>query len=122
MRSITKPEPCLLYERETMLGFALHLGKRVARREKVRGQGVAGVSAERQVAVPVRHLERAAQQIAASPDMSRPGQDVSSKLVIDPGLEPCQSALLDQLIAELAEAKTGRIVAKCAPATAPSMT
>ena len=36
-----KPEPRLLREREAMLGFALHLGKRIARREKVRVQLVA---------------------------------------------------------------------------------
>ncbi len=106
------PEPRLLGKRETVLGFALHLGKRVADGEKVRGQGVATVRAEGQVAVLVRHLERPTQQIAASLDMSRPGEDVSSKLVIDPGLETPQSALLDQLITELAEAKTGPIIAK----------
>ena len=33
-----KTEPRLLRERETMLGFALHLGERIARREKVRVQ------------------------------------------------------------------------------------
>ena len=33
-----KPEPRLLCEREAMLGFALHLGERIARREKVRVQ------------------------------------------------------------------------------------
>src|SRR5260370_16017886 len=47
--------------------------------------------------------------------MSRPGEDVSSKLVIDSGLETRQSALLDQLITELAEAKTGPTVAEPRP-------
>ena len=32
-------EPRLLREREAMLGFALHLGERIAGREKVRVQG-----------------------------------------------------------------------------------
>src|SRR5689334_21470817 len=95
-----------------MLGFALHLGKRVAHDEKVRGQSVATVRGEGQITVLVRHLERPTQQIAASFDMSRPGEAVSSKLVIDSGLENPQSALLDQLITELAEAKTGAIIAK----------
>src|ERR1700735_1200899 len=95
-----------------MLDLALHLGERVAHREKVRAQGVATVSAEGQVAVPVSHIERPTQQIATIFEMSRPREDVSSKLVIDSGLGAPQSALLNQLIAELAEAKTAPIIAK----------
>ena len=70
-----KTEPRLLRERETMLGFALHLGERIARREKVRVQVVAAVGRISEVADLVRRLERAAHQIAASPDMSRPGHE-----------------------------------------------
>ena len=36
-----RPEPRLLRECEAMLGFALHLGERIARREKVRDSDVA---------------------------------------------------------------------------------
>src|ERR1700739_892423 len=95
-----------------MLECARHLGKRVAHRKKVRGQGVATVRTEGQVAILVCHLERPTQQIAARFDIVRPGGDVSSKLVIGSGLETPQSALLDQLITELSEAKTGPIIAK----------
>ena len=73
---------------------------------------MATVSAEGQVAVLVRHIERPTQQIATIFEMSRPREDVSSKLVINSGLGTPQSALLNQLIAELAEAKAAPIIAK----------
>src|SRR3982074_3350731 len=99
-----KPEPRLLREREAMVGFAFHLGKRIARREKVRVQLVAAVGGVSEVAQLVCRLERAAHQIAASPDMSRPGHHAISKLHMGPGREPRQSASFDQVIAELTEA------------------
>ena len=87
-----KPEPRLLREREAMLGFAFRLGKRIARHEKVRVHLVAAVAGVNEVAARVCRLERAAQQIAASPDMPRPGQDAIGKVHIGPGLETRQSA------------------------------
>src|ERR1700691_192461 len=74
------PESRLLCKGETILGLALHLGKRVAHREKVRGQGVATVGAEGQVAILVCHFECPTQQIPTIPEMTRPGEDVSYKL------------------------------------------
>ena len=65
-----------------------------------------------EVADLVCRLERAAQQIAAGPDMSRPGQHDIAEVHIGPGLEARQSALFDQVIAELAEAKSGLVVAE----------
>ena len=50
-------KPRLLRERETMLGFTLHLDERIARREKVRVQIGATVSRKGQVADPVCGLE-----------------------------------------------------------------
>src|ERR1700737_1353673 len=102
-----KPEPRLLREREAMLGFAFRLGKRIARREKVRVQLVAAVGGVSEVANRVCRLEGAAHHIAASPDMSRPGHNAISKLHIGPGLETRQSASFDQVIAELTEAIYG---------------
>ena len=90
-----------------MLGFAFRLGERIARREKVRVQLVAAVGGVSEVADLVRRLERAAHQIAASPDMSRPGQNAIAKVHIGPGLETRQSAFFDQVIAELTEAIYG---------------
>ena len=99
-------------ERETMLCFAFHLGERIARHEKVRGQFVSAIGGVSEVADRVCRLERAAQQIAAGPDMSRPGQHTICKVQIGPGLETRQSASFDQVIAELTEAIKGLIVAE----------
>src|SRR6202171_2712574 len=107
-----KPEPRLLREREATLGFAFHLGKRIARREKVRVQFVAAVGGVSEVADFVCRLERAAHQIAASPDMFRPGQNDIAKVHIDPGPETRQSASFDQVIAELTEAVCRLVVAE----------
>src|SRR5713226_6162754 len=108
-----KPELHLLREREAMLGFAFRLGKRIARHENVRVQLVAAVGGESKVADLVCRLERAAHQIAASPDMCHPGQNAISKVHIGPGLETRQSASFDQVIAELTEAiYDGPIVAE----------
>ena len=99
-----EPEPRLLREGEAMLGFAFHLGQRIARHKKVRVQLVAAVGGVNEVADLVRRLECAAQQIAASPDMSRPWQNDIAEIHIDPGLETRQPASFDQVIAEPAEA------------------
>src|SRR6202051_2369777 len=99
-----KPEPRLLREREAMLGFAFHLGKRIARREKVRVQLVAAVGGVSEVADLVCRLECAAHQIAASADMFCPGQNDIAKVHIGHGLETRQSASFDQITAEPAEA------------------
>src|ERR1700732_619286 len=107
-----KPEPHLLRKRETVLGFPLRLGKRVARREHVDIQKDAAVPRKREVAGLARGLESAAHQLAASPDMSRQGQNDHSKTQIDPGPEPRQSASFDQVIAELTEARSGLVVAE----------
>jgi hypothetical protein len=107
-----KPEPRFLREREATLGFAFHLGKRIAGREKVGVQFVAAIGGVSEVAGFVCSLERAAHQIAASPDMFGPGQNDIAKIHIDSGLEPRQSASFDQVIAELTEAVCRLIVAK----------
>src|ERR1700730_13348727 len=107
-----KPKPRLLREREAVLGFALYLGKRIARREKVRVQFVAAVGGVSEVADLVCRLERTAHQLAASPDMSRPGQNDIAKVHIDPGPETRQFASFDQVIAEPTEAVCRLVVAK----------
>ena len=107
-----KPEPRLLREREAMLGFAFRLGKRIARREKVRVQFVAAIGRVSEIADLVCRLERAAHQIAARPDMSRPGQNDIAEVHIGPGLEARQSAFFNQVIAEPTEAISGLIVAE----------
>src|SRR4029077_11354906 len=108
-----KSEPRLLRKREAEPGFALRLGKRVARRKKVRVQLLAAVSGVSEVADLVCRLEGAAHQIAAGPNMSRPGKNAISELQIGPGLETRQSASFDQVVAEPTKAiYVGAIVAE----------
>src|SRR6185436_1922820 len=52
------PEPHLLRKRETVLGYALRLGKRVAHREQIRVQLVGAIGSTSEVADPICRLER----------------------------------------------------------------
>src|SRR5260221_7010770 len=73
-----KPEPGFLRERKTMLGFALRLGKRVARREEVGVQLVAAVGRVSEITDLIGYLECAAHQIATVADMFPPPHDEMS--------------------------------------------
>src|ERR1700757_627704 len=95
---------------ETMLGFALYLNERIARREQVRVQVQAAIRRKCEIADLVRGLEFPTQQIAASLHMFRPGHDKISKAHIGPGLEASQAALFDQFIAKPAESKSVLVV------------
>ena len=61
-------EPHLLRKRETMLGFALHLDERIARREKVRIRLIAAVGRKSEVADLVRQP-----RTRDAPDRGQPG-------------------------------------------------
>jgi hypothetical protein len=65
-------KPRFLSKLEAILGFTLHLSKRISRREKVRVQDGAAVRRKSEIADLVRSLKRPTQQITASPDMFRP--------------------------------------------------
>jgi hypothetical protein len=106
------PEPHLLRKRETVLGFALRRGQRVARREQEHVQSVAAIGRPREVAALVGGLERTAHQITASPNMSRLWQDGLSQGQIGQGLEAPQAPMFDQVVAKLAEAHSGLVVAE----------
>src|SRR5258707_3601799 len=95
---------------EAMLGFALHLNERIARREQVRVQVQAAVRRKCEIADLVCGLELPTQQIAGSLDMFRPGHDKISKAHIGPGLEAPQAAFFDQFIAKPTESKSGLVV------------
>src|SRR5215471_9063658 len=97
---------------EAILGCALHLDERIARREHVVVQIVTGVGRKREVAELVRRLERATHQNTAGLDMSRPGRDETSEDHIGPGLEALKTAPFNQVIAEPSEAICRLIVAE----------
>src|SRR5260370_35628590 len=69
--------PGLLRKLEAILGLALHLHERIARREKVRIQVDAAVRRKGRVTDLVGRLKRATHQVAPSPDMFRPGPRVT---------------------------------------------
>src|SRR3984893_13315486 len=103
-------EPHLMGKLEAMLGFALHLNERIARREQVRVQVHAAVRRKCEIADLVRGLGRLTQRIAASLDMFRPRHNKISKAHIGPGLEAPQAAFFDQFIAKPTESKSGLVV------------
>ena len=59
-------------KREAVLGFRLHLGKRISHCQKVRAHLVAAISGKCKVTDPVGGIEGATHQIAAGQDVSSP--------------------------------------------------
>src|ERR1700756_4897398 len=98
-----------------MLGLALHLSERIARRKHVEVQMGAAVCRISEVADLACALESAADKVAATPYMSHPGKDKTSEHHIGPGLKALQSTLFDQVTAEPTEAKGGLVVAEERP-------
>ena len=105
-------EARLLGEGEAPFGFRLHFRQRLAGEQQVRVQILAGVGAIGEVADPVRRFERAAYQIAADPNVLRPALDIDREVEIRARLEALQTAPFDEVVAELAEAKSGLVVAE----------
>ena len=63
-----------------MLGFALHLSERIARRKQILGQIEAAVPRKDEITRPVRDIESATQQITSSANVSLTWHDVSAEL------------------------------------------
>src|SRR5262245_51558212 len=105
-------EPNLPRKLETILGFTLHLGELIPRREKVRDQVVTAISCKGKITDFVRGIEGATYQIATGPTMSRPWDDDISERHIGSGLKTLQPAFFDQIVTELTETESGLIVAE----------
>ena len=99
-----KSEPRLLREREAESGFALRLGKRIARRKKVRVQLLAAVSGVSEVADLVAASNARRTKSRPARTCLVPGKNAISKLQIGPGLETRQSASFNEVVAEPTEA------------------
>src|SRR6266852_5949967 len=95
-----KAEAYFPRKRERIRGFTLHLRKLFPRREKITDKE-ATASRPGKVTYFVRDIKGTTYEIATGPDMSRPGHDDVSENRIDTRSEALQSALLDQVIAEL---------------------
>src|SRR5882757_10433544 len=99
-------------EFEAVLGFSLHVAKRISRREKIRVQVVAAISRKGEVADFVCRVEGATHQNSSGLDVPRPGNDKIPEGHVGTGLEAMQSALLHQFVTEPAESESGPVVAK----------
>src|SRR6266849_7585116 len=95
-----KAEAYFPRKRERILGFTLHLRKLFPRSEKITDKE-ATASRPGKVTYFVRDIKGATYEVATGPDMSRPGHDDVSENRIHTRAEALQSALLDQVIAEL---------------------
>ncbi|WP_354124970.1 hypothetical protein [Bradyrhizobium sp. LA6.10] len=109
---LDEPEPHLPDEGEASLGLAQNLDEWIASLEKIAVQIAAAVGRIGKIAAPVRAFESAAKEIARDPEVSGPRHDVCAENQIGRSLEAAYSALLDQFITELSEAKAGSVVAE----------
>ena len=105
-------EPRRLREPEAVLGFALGVGQRVARRKEVHVQARAAEGGERDVAAAVRGIEGAAQDVTTAAEMPGPGHDQVTVVQVGPRLGVLQAAPFDQFHAEIAESPSGLMVAE----------
>src|ERR1700739_96053 len=94
-------------ELEASLSFALHLGQRVSRRKKICIQVVAAICCKSEVADPVRGIEGAPHELSTCSDVSPPRYDTVPKTQIGASLVAMQSALLHQIVAQLAKPESG---------------
>src|ERR1700730_13125240 len=99
-----------LLKRETILGLTLHLRKLFPRREKIRDQVGTTISRPSEVTHFFGNIKAATYEFATGPDMSRPGHDDISENYIRTRAEALQSALFDQVIAELTKSQYGAAV------------
>ena len=102
-------------ELEARLSFALHVGQRVSRRQKICVQVVAAICRESEVADPVRGVEGAPHELSSCLDVFAPWNDHIPKNQIGAGLIAMQSTLFHQIAAELAEPESSLIVSEMKP-------
>ena len=72
-------DPCLAREFEPGLGLPLHLGKRIATREKMRHEVMTAKAGVVEVANLLRRVEGPSQQRPARPDMPRPAAEARDR-------------------------------------------
>src|SRR4030095_3104582 len=96
-------EAGLLRKHEALARFAFHFRERFSRCPQDCVQVDATVRRKREVADPVRDLERPMDQVTAAADMSCPGHHVTCEDHVGPRLEALDRFFFGQPIAELAE-------------------
>src|SRR5271170_7118353 len=99
-------------EFEPVLGFPLHVAKRISRREKIRVQVVTAIGRISEVAGLVCGVEGASHQIPSRLDMLCPGHDQIREGHVGTRLVTMQAAFLHELIAKPAESESRLVVSE----------
>jgi len=94
-----------------VLGFALYVAKRIARREEICRHQVTGICPGVEIPRSVRRFEGAAQQVTSIQHMFHPLCE-TSEVRVGPGLKAPPPSLFDQFVAELGEAKPALVIAE----------
>jgi hypothetical protein len=89
---------------ETLLGFRLYLGEWSARRQAERGRRVPAVASEGEVADAIHGVQCPAHQLLPAGRVLRPRHHEGTHAQVGSSLVTRKSALLDDVVSELAEA------------------
>ena len=107
-----EPEMDFPCEFEAILGLALRLGERIARRQHVPDQVGVAVGGVNDVSVPGGDIDTSAHQLASRLHVLSPWHDQVPEHDIDAGLEALQSASFDQLVPQATEFERGLVLAE----------
>ena len=113
--AIHKTQLGLAGKRQAAFGFRLDFRERRSDRQAERDRCVAAVTRKRQVADPIRGVERPAHQVLAAGRVFRPRHHERAHAQVGSRLITRQAAFLDQVVSELAEPISVSVVAKARP-------
>ena len=92
------PETGFLGKLQALLGFVLHVGKRIADRQKPVIQVEARICRKREIADAIGGVKRPTVQISLGSQMFGPGDDENNEIQVCPGLESLQPTPFDQVV------------------------
>src|SRR5215469_80860 len=105
-----KTKPGLQSKLTTLLGFELRLPEGIPRYQKVCDSRAVTDSCKNQIARFICCLKSPIYQVTAGSDVFSPWHDVTGENRIDSGLKSLQSTFHDQVVTELTESKSVRVV------------
>jgi len=108
-----------LGECEAVDTFRLRLRERIADRQIVRNDLIPAVRSKRQIADPIRRVERPSNELTSTADVCRPRHDGAADVHIGSGLIARQTAFLDQVIAQLGKSEAVLVVVETRPCKHP---
>ena len=92
------PETGFLGKLQALLGFVLHVGKRIADRQKPVIQIEARIRRKREIADAIGGIKRSTVQVPLGAQMFGPRDDENNEIQVCPGLESLKPAPFDQVI------------------------